>query len=134
MIKTRITEMFGIEYPILGGPMAYLSHAELVSAISNAGALGIIASVTIPTVEELRQEIRKIKSMTDKPFAVNVTLLPTMRPADLDAYFATVIEEGVGIIETSGRSPEPYMKLLKDARVKTMHRATRVKDIKKILY
>ena len=130
MFKTRITEMLGIEYPIIAGPMAYISGAELVSAVSNAGGLGIIASLTFPTLEELRQEIRKTKSMTDKPFAVNVTLLPTIRPVNYEDYFTAAIEEGVTIIETSGRSPEPYMKLLKDAKVKTMHRATRTRDIK----
>ncbi len=130
MFKNRITEMLGIEYPIIAGPMAYISRAELVSAVSNAGGLGIIASLTFPEIEELRQEIRKTKSMTDKPFAVNVTLLPTARPVNYEDYFKAVIDEGVDIIETSGRSPEPYMKLLKDAKVITMHRATRTKDIR----
>jgi len=130
MLKTRITEMLNIEYPIIAGPMAYLSRAELVSAVSNAGGLGIIASLTYSTTEELRQEIRKTKSMTDKPFAVNITMLPTIRPVNYEDYFNTAIEEGVNIIETSGRSPEPYMKLLKDAKVKTMHRATRTRDMK----
>ena len=130
MFKTRITEMFGIEYPIISGPMAYLSGAELVAAVSNAGGLGIMASLSFATIEELRQEIRKTKSMTDKPFAVNITLLPTIKPVNYEDYFNAAIEEGVNIIETSGRSPEPYMKLLKDANVKLMHRATRTRDIK----
>ncbi len=130
MFKTRITEMLGIEYPIMLAPMQWLSRAELVSAASNAGGLGIIASLTFPTVEELRQEIRKTKSMTDKPFAVNVTLLPTVRAVNYEEYFSVAVEEGVNIIEISGRSPEPYMKLLKDAKVKILHRATRVRDIK----
>ncbi len=130
MFKTRITEMFGIKYPIMSGPMQWISRAELVSAVSNAGGLGILASLTFPECEELRQEIRKTKSMTDKPFAVNITLLPTTRPVNYEDYFNTAIEEGVNIIETSGRSPEPYMKLLKDAKVTVMHRATRTRDIK----
>ena len=130
MFKTRVTEMLGIEYPIIMGPMQWISRAELVSAASNAGGLGILASVTFPTVEKLRQEIRKTKSMTDKPFAVNVTLLPTSRPVNYEEYFSAAIEEGVDIIETSGRSPEPYIKLLKDAGVKIIHRATRTRDIK----
>ncbi len=130
MFKTRITEMLGIEYPIIAGPMAYLSRAELVSAVSNAGGLGIIASLTFQTTEELREEIKKTKSMTDKPFAVNITLLPTARPVNYEDYFNAAIEEGVNIIETSGRSPEPYMKLLKDAKVTTMHRATRTRDMR----
>lgn len=122
--------MLGIEYPIIQGAIQWLSRAELVSAVSNAGGLGVISSLTFPTAKELQQEIKKTKSMTDKPFAVNVTMLPTMRPVNYEEYFNTVIEAGVNIIETSGRSPEPYMKLLKDAKVKIMHRATRVRDIR----
>lgn len=122
--------MFGMEYPIIAGPMGHLSQAELVSAVSNAGGLGILVSTTHPTPKELREEIKKTKSMTDKPFGVNVTLLPTIRQVNFEEYFTVAIEEGVNIIETSGRSPEPYMKLLKDAKVKTMHRATRIRDIK----
>jgi len=130
MLKTRITEMFGIEYPIIQGAIQWLSRAELVSAVSNAGGLGIISSLTFPTAKEFREKIRKTKSMTDKPFAVNVTLLPTMRVVNYEEYFSAAIEEGVNIIETSGRSPEPYMKLLKDGKVKVMHRAVRVRDIR----
>ena len=130
MLKTRITEMLGIEYPIMLAPIHWLSGAEMVSAASNAGGLGIIASVTYPTAKELKEEIKKTKSMTDKPFAVNVTLLPTTRPVNYEEYLSAAIEEGVNIIETSGRSPEPYIKMLKDAKVKIMHRAARVKDIK----
>jgi len=122
--------MFGIEYPIIQGAMLWLSRAELVSSVSNAGGLGIISALTFPTAKELRQEIKKTKSMTDKPFALNVTLLPTVRPVNYEEYFSAAIEEGVDIIETSGRSPEPYMKLLKDAKVKLMHKATRIRDIK----
>jgi len=129
MVKTRITELLGIEHPILAGPMAYLSRAELVSAVSNAGGLGIIASLTF-SPDELREEIKKTKSMTDKPFAVNVTLLPTMQPVNYEDYFSVAIEEGVKIVESSGRSPEPYLQALKDAKVTTMHRATRVRDIR----
>lgn len=130
MFKTKITEMLGIEYPILAGPMAYLSGAELVSAVSNAGGLGILVSTTHPTPDELREEIKKTKSMTDKPFAVNVTLLPSARPIKYEDYISAALEEGINIIETSGRSPEPYMQLLKDAKAIVFHRATRTRDIK----
>ena len=126
MFETRITEMFGIKYPIIQGAMLWLSHAELVSAVSDAGGLGIIASSTFPTTKELRQEIRKTRSMTGNPFAVNITLLPTVRPVDYEEYINVAIEEGVDIIETSGRSPEPYMKILKDAKVRIMHKVARV--------
>ena len=130
MFKTRITEMFGIEYPIIQGALMWLSRAELVSAVSNAGGLGIMASLTFPTIKELRQEIRKIKSMTDKPFAVNITILPTIRPVNYEEYINAAIEEGVDIIETAGRNPEPYMKELKDAKVKVIHKVSRVRDVK----
>ena len=131
MFKTRITEMFGIEYPILAGPMAYLSDAEMVAAVSNAGGLGILVSVTHPTAKEFREEVKKTKSLTDKPFAANITLAPIIREVNYEEYFVAAIEEGVRIVETSARSPEPYMKLLKDAGVKVMHRATRTRDIVK---
>jgi NAD(P)H-dependent flavin oxidoreductase YrpB (nitropropane dioxygenase family) len=130
VFKTRITEMFGIEYPIIQGAMLWLSRAELVAAVSNAGGLGIISALTFPTARELREEIKKTKSMTDKPFAVNITLLPTIRAVDYQRYIDVTIEEGVRIIETAGRSPEPYIKQLKDAGVKTMHKAARIKDVK----
>jgi len=131
LFKTRVTELLGIEYPIIQGALGGgLSSVELVSSVSNAGGLGTLTALNYPTGRELREEIRKTKSMTNKPFAVNVTLLPTIRPVNYEEYFTAAIEEGVDIIETSGRSPEPYMKLLKDAKVKTLHRATRIRDIK----
>jgi len=124
MFKTRVTELFGIEYPIIQGALGGgLSRAELVSAVSNAGGLGMITSLNYTTSDELRQEIKKTKDMTDKPFAVNVTLLPTMRPVNYEEYFTAALEEGVKVFETSGRNPEPYMKLLKDAGAKIMHKA-----------
>jgi NAD(P)H-dependent flavin oxidoreductase YrpB (nitropropane dioxygenase family) len=130
VFKTRITKMFGIEYPLIQGAMLWLARAELASAVSNAGGLGIISSATFPTVKELRQEIRKAKSMTDKPFVVNFTFLPTFRPVNHEEYINAAIEEGVNIIETAGRSPEPYMRLLKDAKVTVMHKCARVRDAK----
>lgn len=122
MFKTRVTEMLGIEYPIIQGAMANLSGAELVSAVANAGGLGIIASLRYPTTKELREEIKKTKSMTDKPFAVNVSLLPTIRPVNCEEYFTAAIEEGVNIIEAGGPGLEQYIKLLKDAKVKVMYK------------
>lgn len=132
MLKTRVTEMLGIEYPIMIGPMGNISFAELVAAVSNAGGLGILVSTTLPTPKELREEIKKTRSLTDKPFAVNVTLLPTVKPVNYADFISAAIEEGVTIIETSGRSPEPYLPLLKDGGVISMHRATRVRDIRKV--
>jgi len=123
LFKTRVTDLLGIEYPIIQGALGGgLSRAELVSAVSNAGALGMITSLNHETPDALREEIRKTKRMTDRPFGVNVTLLPTMRPVNYEAYFEAALDEGVRVIETSGRSPEPYMKMLKDAGATVMHK------------
>jgi NAD(P)H-dependent flavin oxidoreductase YrpB (nitropropane dioxygenase family) len=123
LFQTRITELFGTEYPIIQGALGGgLSRAELVSAVSNAGGLGMITSLNYTTADELRTEIKKTKGMTDRPFAVNVTLLPTMRPVNYEEYIAAALDEGVRIIETSGRSPEPYMKMIKDAGATIMHK------------
>lgn len=130
MFKTRITELFGIEHPIVQGALLWLSRAELVSAVSNAGGLGILASFTFSTPEEVRQEIKKTKSMTNKPFAVNIPLFPTVRPVEYEEFIRVAVEEGVTIIETAGRNPEPYMKLLKNSGVKIMHKCARIKDVK----
>lgn len=127
MFKTRITELFGIEYPILQGGMMWISRAELVSAVSNAGGLGIMTALTFPSPEELSAEIKKTRGLTDKPFAVNITLLPTLRPLDIDSYFDTVANEGIKIVETAGRSPEPYMERLKSAGIKVIHKCTAVR-------
>jgi len=131
LFETRVTKLLGIKYPIIQGAMGGgLACAELVAAVSNAGGLGTLTALNSLTGKELEEEVKKTKSMTDKPFAVNVTLLPTIRPVNYEDYFTSAIEAGVNIIETSGRSPEPYMKLLKSAKVKTLHRATRIRDIK----
>ncbi len=127
MFKTRITELFGIRYPIIQGGMMWISRAELVSAVSNAGGLGILTAFTFPTPKELAAEIEKTKTLTDKPFGVNITLLPTLRPIDIDSYIDAVIESGVKIVETAGRSPEQYMGRLKSAGVKVIHKCTAVR-------
>ena len=130
MFNTRITRMFGIKYPIIQGAMMWLSRAEMVAAVANAGGLGIIAALTFPTARELRQEIKKTRSLTDKPFAVNITLLPTIRPRSLEEYIAAAIEEGVTIIETAGRNPRQYMKQMREGGVKVMHKVASVKAAK----
>jgi nitronate monooxygenase len=127
MFKTRITELFGIKYPIIQGGMMWISRAKLVAAVSNAGGLGIIAAFTFPTPQELADEIKKTKELTDKPFGVNITLLPTFRPVDIDGYFNAVIDTGIKIVETAGRSPEPYMERLGAAGVKVIHKCTAVR-------
>jgi NAD(P)H-dependent flavin oxidoreductase YrpB (nitropropane dioxygenase family) len=127
MFKTRITELFGIKYPVVQGGMVWVSRAELASAVSNAGGLGIIAALTFSSPRELVAEIRKTKSLTDKPFGVNMTLLPTLQPVDIERYLDAILEEGVKIIETSGRSPEPYMEHFKNEGVKVIHKCTAVR-------
>jgi NAD(P)H-dependent flavin oxidoreductase YrpB (nitropropane dioxygenase family) len=108
--------------------MQWLARAELAAAVANAGGLGIIAAGSLATAEELRQEIRKTKSLTDKRFAVNFTLMPTRRPIVWEEYINAALEEGINIIETSGRSPEPYMEWLRTAKVKVLHKVARMRD------
>ncbi|HEX9897216.1 MAG TPA: nitronate monooxygenase [Dehalococcoidales bacterium] len=123
MFETRITRLLGIKYPIIQGGMVYLSQAGLVAAVSNAGGLGILTSANINTKEAFRDELRKVKSLTDKPFGVNINLAPAQRPVDNTTYINILIEEGVRIVETSGRSPEALMKQLKQGGVKVIHKA-----------
>ena len=127
MFETRITELFGIRYPITQGGMMWISRAELVSAVSNAGGLGILTAFTFPTCQELAAEINRTRELTDRPFGVNITLLPTLRPVDIDGYINTVIDSGVKIVETAGRSPEPFMERLKAAGIKVIHKCTAVR-------
>ena len=126
-LNTRITEMLGIERPILSGAMQWLAKAELVSAVSNAGGLGVMSSATFRTAEDLRAEIRKCKELTDKPFAVNLTLMPSLAPPDYPAYVKVCIEEGIRIMETSGRAPEQFMPYFKDAGMMVIHKCTIVR-------
>lgn len=126
-LNTRITEMLGIERPILSGAMQWLAKAELVSAVSNAGGLGVMSSATFRTAEDLRAEIRKCKELTDKPFAVNLTLMPSLAPPDYPAYVKVCIEEGIRIMETSGRAPEQFMPYFKDAGMTVIHKCTIVR-------
>ena len=126
-LNTRITEMLGIERPILSGAMQWLAKAELVAAVSNAGGLGVMSSATFRTAEDLRAEIRKCRELTDKPFAVNLTLMPSLAPPDYPAYVRVCIEEGIRIMETSGRAPEPFMPYFKSAGMTVIHKCTIVK-------
>ena len=126
-LETRITKMLGIERPILCGAMQWLTKAELVSAVSNAGGLGVMSSASFPNAEELRTEIIKTKALTDKPFAVNLTLMPSLAPPDYPSYIRVCVEEGIKIMETSGRAPEPYMEQMKAAGMTVIHKCTVVK-------
>lgn len=127
MIKTRFTEEFGIEHPIVQGGMQWVGVAELVSAVANAGALGFLTALTQPTPEDLRKEIQRCRTMTDKPFGVNLTILPTINPTPYDEYMQVIVDEGIKIVETAGRNPEPYLPLLKDNGVKVIHKCTSVR-------
>jgi len=126
-MKTRITEMFGIEHPIVQGGLMWIARAELVSAVSNAGGIGFMTALTHPEPDGLRAEIRKCREMTDKPFGVNLTFLPSLRAPDYPAYIDVCIEEGIRFIETAGRNPEPYMEQLKSAGIKVIHKCTSVR-------
>ncbi len=130
MLKTRVTELLGIEYPIIQGGMQWVATAELASAVSNAGGLGIISALSFDP-EDLRQEIRKARELTDKPFGVNLTFLPTLKPINYEDYIKVIIEEQVKIVETAGRNPEPYMKYFKDNGIKVIHKCTAVRFAKK---
>ncbi|MFZ7944876.1 NAD(P)H-dependent flavin oxidoreductase [Neobacillus sp. 19] len=121
-MKTRITKLLGIEYPIICGGMFQVGRAELAAAVSEAGGLGIITSATQGTPELLRQEIRKVKSLTKKPFAVNLSLFPSQTPIPNKEFIQVMIEEDVRIVETSGRSPEPFMPMFKENNFKVIHK------------
>ena len=125
MLKTRITDLFGIEHPVIQGGMQWVGYAELVSAVSNAGALG--TALTQPTPEDLAKEIARTREMTDKPFGVNLTVLPTINPPPYEEYAQAIVGSGVKIVETAGRSPEPFMELFKEYDVKVIHKCTSVR-------
>lgn len=126
-MKTRITELFNIEHPIMQGGMHYVGFAELAAAVSNAGGLGTITGLTQRTATDLAKEIAKCKTLTDKPFAVNLTFLPTVNATDYPGYIDAIIDGGVRIVETAGRSPEKYMDQMKSAGIKVIHKCTSVK-------
>jgi len=126
-MKTRITELFGIRHPIIQGGMHFVGFAELAAAVSNAGGLGLITGLTQKTPELLAKEIRRCREMTDQPFGVNLTFLPTLASPPYPEYIAAIAEGGVRIVETAGRSPEAYMPALKEAGIKVIHKCTSVR-------
>ena len=126
-MKTRITEMLGIEHPIIQGGMHFVGFAELAAAVSNAGGLGIITGLTQRTPELLAKEIARCREMTDKPFGVNLTFLPAFSKPPYPEYIRAIIEGGVKIVETAGRNPEPYLPYLKAAGIKVIHKCTSVR-------
>ena len=126
-MKTQITELFGIEHPIIQGGMHFVGFAELAAAVSNAGGLGIITGLTQGTPEKVDAEIKKCQALTDKPFGVNLTFLPSMTPPDYPGLIEVIINNGVKVVETAGRNPAVYMPAMKDAGIKVIHKCTSVR-------
>ncbi len=127
MIKTRITEMLGIKHPIVQGGMMNVGFAELAAAVSNAGGLGILTALSQPTPDDLRKEIARCRTLTSKPFGVNLTILPTIKPVPYEEYARVICEAGVKVVETAGRNPEPYMPMFRAHGVLVIHKCTSVR-------
>jgi len=128
IFRTRVTELLGIEYPIIGGCMQYITGPEFVAAISNAGALGIMSSAMFSTQEDFRSAVRKLKALTDKPFAVNLNLFQALRPIDNRQYLEVILAEGVPVVEFSGNRPEEsLLARLKDAGIKVLHKCVSIR-------
>jgi len=126
-MHTRITELFGIQHPVVQGGMHYVGFAELAAAVSNAGGLGIITGLTQKTPADLAREIARCRALTDKPFGVNLTFLPALASPNYPEYISAILDGGVRIVETAGRNPEPYLPRLHDAGVKVIHKCTSVR-------
>ncbi|KAH8599945.1 hypothetical protein B0O99DRAFT_346427 [Bisporella sp. PMI_857] len=124
---TKLTRALGIQKPIVQGGMQWVGYAELASAVSNAGGLGILTALTQPTPEDLRKEIQKTRTLTKKPFGVNITLLPSMVPPDYGAYAQVAIDEGIKVVETAGNSPGPVIKMLKKEGIIILHKCTTIR-------
>jgi nitronate monooxygenase len=126
-MKTRITELFGIQHPIVQGGMHFVGLAEMAAAVSNAGGLGIITGLTQRTPEALAAEIARCRAMTDKPFGVNLTFLPSVTPPDYPGYVKAIIDSGVKAVETAGNNPQKWLPALKEAGIKVIHKCTSVR-------
>jgi nitronate monooxygenase len=127
MIKTRFTELVGVEHPIVQGGMQWVGRAELVAAVANAGALGFITALTQPTPEDLRKEIARCRDMTDKPFGVNLTILPTIKPPPYAEYRQAIIESGIKVVETAGNKPQEHVTEFKKHGIVVVHKCTSVR-------
>lgn len=126
-LRTRLTELLRIRYPIIQGGMQWVARAELAAAVSNAGGLGILSALSHASPAALAAEIRRCRALTNNPFGVNLTILPTIQPVPYEAYLQAIIQEGVRIVETAGNNPEPYMPLLRAAGVMVIHKCTSVR-------
>ena len=127
MLKTRFTEMFGVEYPIVLGGMQWVGRADLVAAVANAGGLGFITALTQPTPDDLRKEIAKCNELTDKSFGVNLTILPSLSPPPYEEYRNAIIDSGIKIVETAGYNPVDHMPHFKENGIKVVHKCTAVR-------
>jgi NADH:quinone reductase (non-electrogenic) len=127
LMKTRITELLGIQHPIIQGGMHFVGLAELAAAVSNAGGLGIITGLTQGTPEKLAKEIARCQGMTDKPIGVNITFLPSLTPPDYPGLFQVIIDAGITVVETAGNNPAQWLPMLKDAGIKVIHKCTAVR-------
>ena len=131
VFKTRVTEDFGIEHPIIQGGMMWVSQPELVAAVSEAGGLGILTALTFETAEGLADAIARTRALTNRPFGVNLTFLPTLIPKDYGSLIDAIVDEGINIVETAGRNPEPYMERIKAGGAKVIHKCTSVRFARK---
>jgi NAD(P)H-dependent flavin oxidoreductase YrpB (nitropropane dioxygenase family) len=127
MIRTRFTELFGVKHPIMQGGMQNVGCAELVAAVANAGALGFITSLTQPTPDDLLKEIERTRQMTDKPFGVNLSILPAIKPIPYEDYARAIVDSGIKIVETAGQNPEKFLPTFKAAGIKVIHKCTSVR-------
>jgi len=127
MIKTRFTEMFGVNHPIVQGGMQWVGRAELVAAVANAGALGMITALTQPTPDDLRKEIARCRDLTDKPFGVNLTIMPAIKQPPYAEYRAAIIESGITVVETAGNKPQEHVDEFRKHGVKVVHKCTSVR-------
>jgi nitronate monooxygenase len=126
-VRTRFTEIFGVEHPIVQGGMMWVGRAELVAAVADSGALGFLTALTQPTPEDLVAEIARTRELTDKPFGVNLTILPSINPPPYAEYRQAIIDSGIGIVETAGSNPADHLPHLKDAGIKVIHKCTSVR-------
>ena len=127
MLQTRFTEMFGVEHPIVQGGMQWVGRAELAAAVSQAGGLGLITALTQPTPEDLVKEIARARELTDKPFGVNLTILPALTPPPYAEYRQAIVDSGIKVVETAGSNPAPHLPTFHGAGIKVIHKCTSVR-------
>jgi len=127
MLKTRYTEMFGVAHPIACGGMTHVGRAELIAPVAEAGALGFLTALTQPSPEALQAEIGRVRAMTDRPFGINLTILPTLKPVPYEAYLDAALDAGIRIVETAGNNPQPFMPKIKAAGARLIHKCTSVR-------